>query len=92
FWLSLMAPGTPQTNADRRKYAQLVGNIGPDLYPVFEAAITGRAALEGTWDSDGSESQTTYKKASGMLNVTAQSVEEMEVMRNAVVNRKGLLV
>uniref|UniRef100_A0A0W0FH10 Putative ABC1-domain-containing protein n=1 Tax=Moniliophthora roreri TaxID=221103 RepID=A0A0W0FH10_MONRR len=92
FWLSLMAPGTPKTSADRRRYAQLVGNIGPDLYPVFEAAITGRAALEGTWNSDGSESQITYKKASGMLSVTAQSVEEMEVMRNAVVNRKGLLV
>ncbi|KAK7053286.1 hypothetical protein VNI00_003912 [Paramarasmius palmivorus] len=94
FWLSLMGPGTPETNADRRKYAQLVGNIGPDLYPVFEAAITGRAALEGTWDSDTDENEKkpTFKKASGMLNVTPQSVEEMEAIRNAVVNRKGLLV
>lgn len=41
FWLSLIAPASPQTNADRRKYAKLVGNIGDDLYPVFEAAITG---------------------------------------------------
>lgn len=41
FWLSLIAPTSAQTNADRRKYAKLVGNIGDDLYPVFEAAITG---------------------------------------------------
>ena len=41
FWLSLIAPASAQTNADRRKYAKLVGNIGDDLYPVFEAAITG---------------------------------------------------
>ncbi|KAL0576652.1 hypothetical protein V5O48_005312, partial [Marasmius crinis-equi] len=95
FWLSLMAPGSPSTNADRRKYAQLVGNVGPDLvsiiqYPVFEAAITGRAALEGTWDTDGGGD--TYKKASGMLAAAAQSQEEVEAMRYAVVNRKGLLV
>lgn len=40
-WLSLIATNSPSINADRRKYAELVGNIGPDLYPVFEAAITG---------------------------------------------------
>ena len=30
-WLSLMQPASPSTVADRRRYAQLVGNIGPDL-------------------------------------------------------------
>lgn len=45
FWLSLIAPPSAQTNADRRKYAKLVGNIGDDLYPVFEAAITGKSFL-----------------------------------------------
>ncbi|KAF9268892.1 ABC1-domain-containing protein [Marasmius fiardii PR-910] len=91
FWLSLLAPGSSSTNADRRKYAQLVGNVGPDLYPVFEAAITGRAALEGTWDTvEGSEK--TYQKASGMLSATRQSEEEVEAIRYAVVNRKDLLV
>jgi aarF domain-containing kinase len=30
-WLSLMEPATPSTIANRRKYAELVGNIGPDL-------------------------------------------------------------
>lgn len=31
FWLALIAPASPSTSADRRKYAELVGNIGPDL-------------------------------------------------------------
>ena len=30
-WLSLASPATPQVAAERRKYAELVGNIGPDL-------------------------------------------------------------
>jgi len=30
-WLSLIAPASPSINADRRKYAELVGNISPDL-------------------------------------------------------------
>jgi aarF domain-containing kinase len=30
-WLSLIAPASAATTLDRRKYAQLVGNIGPDL-------------------------------------------------------------
>lgn len=30
-WLSLIATSSSSVNADRRKYAQLVGNIGPDL-------------------------------------------------------------
>lgn len=40
FWLSLIAPPGTQTYADRRKYAELVGNIDPEMYPVFESAIT----------------------------------------------------
>ncbi|KAL4264735.1 Mitochondrial structure and function regulator [Pleurotus pulmonarius] len=98
FWLSLIAPASPSTSADRRKYAELVGNIGPDLYPVFEAAITGRAALEGTWEDDvGSSSEaesppSTFKRASGMIDMMPQTEEEMEAIRNAVINREGLLV
>lgn len=30
-WLSLIAPASSSTNADRRKYAELVGNISADL-------------------------------------------------------------
>ena len=31
FWLSLIAPASPTTAADRRKYAKLVGNIDDEL-------------------------------------------------------------
>ncbi|KAH7927157.1 ABC1-domain-containing protein [Leucogyrophana mollusca] len=90
-WLALIAPASPSTNADRRKYAELVGNITSDLYPVFEAAITGRAALEGTWEDEDS-SQSTFKRASSMIDMMPQSEEEMEAIRNAVINREGLLL
>jgi hypothetical protein len=30
-WLSLIAPLTPEVQEERRKYAALVGNIGPEL-------------------------------------------------------------
>ncbi len=30
-WLSLMEPASPSTISDRKKYAQLVGNIGREL-------------------------------------------------------------
>ena len=33
-WLSLIAPSSASVNAQRRKYAQLVGNIGSDLVRV----------------------------------------------------------
>jgi predicted unusual protein kinase regulating ubiquinone biosynthesis (AarF/ABC1/UbiB family) len=36
-WLALIAPATPENNIDRRKYAELVGNIGPDQ--VFYRAL-----------------------------------------------------
>ncbi|KIM91824.1 hypothetical protein PILCRDRAFT_809790 [Piloderma croceum F 1598] len=96
-WLSLIATNSPSVNADRRKYAQLVGNIGPDLYPVFEAAVTGRAALEGTWEDEPSASlegknRSTFKRASSMIDMMPQSEEEMDAIRNAVVNREGLLL
>ncbi|KAJ3896299.1 ABC1-domain-containing protein [Lentinula edodes] len=92
FWLSLMAPASPSVNADRRKYAELVGNIGPELYPVFEAAMTGRAALEGTWDDGQSDATVSFEGASGMMSALPQSEEEMEAIRTAVVTREGLLV
>lgn len=114
-WLSLMAADSPSVREDRRKYAQLVGNIGPDLvstyirpfhifenlipkniqYPVFEAAITGRAALEGTWEDDPpteDRNPSPFKRASSMIDMMPQSEEEMEAIRHAVVNREGLLL
>ncbi|RDB16803.1 ABC1 family protein MCP2 [Hypsizygus marmoreus] len=90
-WLSLIEPLSPSTALDRRKYAELVGNIGPDLYPVFEAALTGRASLEGTLDED-EEATTTFQRASSMIDMMPQSEEEMEAIRNAVISREGLLI
>ncbi|KAG8724410.1 hypothetical protein FRC12_024320, partial [Ceratobasidium sp. 428] len=49
-WLALIAPGFPPVAQARRHYAEAM-NITSDLYPIFESAITGRAGLEGTWDS-----------------------------------------
>ncbi|KAJ7783217.1 ABC1 family-domain-containing protein [Mycena metata] len=88
-WLSLIAPASPSTRADRKKYAELVGNIGPDLYPVFEAAITGRAALEGS--RDGPERPEPFKRGSGLMDMTPQSEEEKEAIRDAVMSQDGVL-
>lgn len=35
FWLSLIAPGTPEVRRERRKYASRVGNIGDDLVRII---------------------------------------------------------
>jgi len=36
FWLSLISPNSAEVQAERRKYAKLVGNVGADLYPILE--------------------------------------------------------
>ncbi|KAL1696332.1 ABC1 family-domain-containing protein [Schizophyllum commune] len=91
-WLSLASPATPQVAAERRKYAELVGNIGPDLYPVFEAALTGRAMMDDTMNPiDENEKQSTVRRASGMLDMSSQTDEEIEMIRSAMVTREGLL-
>lgn len=59
-------------------------------YPVFEAAITGRAAFEGTWEDE--DPSNTFKRASSMIDMLPQTVEEMEAIRDAVINREGLLI
>ena len=52
-WLALISPSSPKVDADRRKYAYAAGNIDETLYPIFQAAITGRAALENAIAEDG---------------------------------------
>lgn len=52
----------------------------------------GRAALEGTWDDNTEERKSTFKRASGMIDMMPQSDEEMEAIRNAVMMREGLLL
>ncbi|OBZ67025.1 ABC1 family protein MCP2 [Grifola frondosa] len=92
-WLSLIMPATLETKSDRKKYAKLVGNIDEDLYPVFEAAMTGRAALEGALsDLEDSSQKPGFLRASSMVDLSAQTEEEMEAIRNAVVQKEGLLL
>ncbi|CAE6536693.1 unnamed protein product [Rhizoctonia solani] len=61
-WLALIAPGTPAVARARRKYAEAM-NITSDLYPIFESAITGRAGLEGTWDTPAGDEKLSYHHA-----------------------------
>ncbi|EIM82704.1 ABC1-domain-containing protein [Stereum hirsutum FP-91666 SS1] len=90
-WLALIAPASPETNADRRKYAELVGNIGPELYPVFEAALTGRATMSDDPNAT-PDPESAFHRASSVMDLMPQSEEEMEAIRNAVVTREGLLL
>lgn len=46
FWLSLIEKASPETRAARRKYAELVGNITPDLVRKVNAA--GRLEADET--------------------------------------------
>ncbi|KIY73026.1 ABC1-domain-containing protein [Cylindrobasidium torrendii FP15055 ss-10] len=88
FWLALIAPANEETKAERRKYAQLVGNIGPELYPIFEAAMTGRAGLEGTFDDD--PNGPSIQRASGLIEASRVTEEEVDLIRHALVTRDGM--
>lgn len=58
-------------------------------YPVFEAAITGRVALEGSWDdTDGSD----FRRASSVVDMVPQTDEEKDAIRNAVMQKEGVLL
>ena len=48
--------------------------------------------MEGTWDDSSEESESTFKRASSMIDMMPQSNEEMEAIRNAVMMREGLLL
>ncbi|KDQ53504.1 hypothetical protein JAAARDRAFT_136813 [Jaapia argillacea MUCL 33604] len=91
-WLSLMEKNSERVAKERRRLAQRVGNVGPDLYPVFEAAITGRATLEGAWGAEDPEEESSFRRASSMLDMTPPSNEEMEAIRKAVIGKEGLLL
>lgn len=89
-WLSLIARPSPQTQADRRKYAQLVGNIKPEMYSVFESAITGRANLKAL-DEQPDTTSLGFSRAGSLLDALPQSEEELETIRRTVVQREGLI-
>ncbi|WFD35946.1 hypothetical protein MCUN1_002817 [Malassezia cuniculi] len=95
FWLSLLMPSTPKVQAMRRKYAKLVGNIGDDLYPILESAITGRSGLEGS-DPENPNGVKGRRRASSLLDSQKESSaltsDEVEHIRKTVMEKEGLFV
>jgi len=87
-WLSLIAPASPDVVKERKRLAQLVGNVGPELYPIFEAALTGNPAMEGAWIED----LSTYQRKSSMIDMVAQGQVELELVKIAVAKTDGLIV
>jgi aarF domain-containing kinase len=59
-------------------------------YPVFEAALTGRATLEGATVAPVAEGET-WGNAKSLLDVAPQSAAELDAIRAAVVEQEGLL-
>lgn len=84
-WLSLISPPSPDAYLERRKYAQIVGNVGPDLYPVFQTAITGRIGLQDA----GNDLQ--IERPGSMVDMLPQTAEELDLIRKAVMEREGVL-
>jgi len=56
---------------------------------VFEVAITGRAAMEGSWDGVG---DARFKRASGLIDMTPQSKEELDAIRTYVLARDRIIL
>ncbi|GAA6057204.1 hypothetical protein NBRC10513_000774 [Rhodotorula toruloides] len=88
FWLSLMEAPSPKTEAARRKYAKLVANIDDAHYPLFQAAITGRAALEGAVADEGEDGP---KRRGSILDLGENTDDERKLMRKAMVQQEGLM-
>ena len=94
FWLSLLSRTTPKVTQERRKYAKLIGNIGDDLYPVLESAITGRSGLEGSDNNNPSGVKGRPRKSS-LLDLDSNtniSDEEKDHIRKTVLEKEGLLL
>lgn len=87
-WLTLISPSSPSVEAARRKYAYLAGNIDESLYPLFQAAITGRVALaSGTGDGE----DNGGSRAGSMMELGTMTKEESHKLRQAVV-QEGLMI
>ncbi|SHO78262.1 Similar to S.cerevisiae protein MCP2 (Mitochondrial protein of unknown function involved in lipid homeostasis) [Malassezia sympodialis ATCC 42132] len=94
FWLALLSRTTPHVTRERRKYAKLVGNIGDDLYPVLESAITGRSGLEGS-DENNPRGIQGRERMSSLLDLDSSvtmSKEEQEHIRKTVMEKEGILL
>lgn len=53
--------------------------------------VSGRAALEGSHDED-PKAESTFHRASSMIDIMPQTEEEMQAIRDAVITREGLLL
>jgi len=92
FWLSLMKTGAG-ADAERRKYAKLVGNIDDDMvclsrystdlqYPILESAITGRINMSSDADAG---------RPSSLLDTRKMGADDVARLRNAMMEREGLV-
>ncbi|KAE8245300.1 hypothetical protein A4X13_0g5993 [Tilletia indica] len=94
FWLSLLSRGTPQVQVLRRKYAKEIANIGDDLYPILESAITGRAGLVGS-DPNNPNGVKGGSRASSILEMqggSGMTTDEQEHIRTTVMQKEGLFL
>ncbi|EJD52676.1 ABC1-domain-containing protein [Auricularia subglabra TFB-10046 SS5] len=89
-WLALIKPATAQSLIDRRHYAERIGTP-PELYPIFQTAITGRAALEGAWGSEPNAPNKNIGRAGSLMEIKSQSPAEQAAIRAAVF-KDGLMV
>lgn len=94
FWLALLSKSTPQVQQQRRHYAKLIANIGDDLYPILESAITGRSGLEGS-DEQNPHGVGGGKRKSSLLDMETGSEmneDEQNHIRKTVMEKEGLFV
>ncbi|GFZ47956.1 ABC1 family protein MCP2 homolog [Saitozyma sp. JCM 24511] len=88
FWLSLIKSSSVKTTAERKKYAKLVGNIDDEMYPILESAITGRINMsDPSSDNDGA-----VGRPSSLLDQRHMSDNDLSKLRNAMLEREGLIV
>ncbi|KDE02639.1 ABC1-B atypical protein kinase [Microbotryum lychnidis-dioicae p1A1 Lamole] len=86
-WLALISPSSPKVEAERRKYAYLAGNIDDELYPIFQAAITGRAALDDPYAVRGDEGD----KKGSVMELGEHTLDEQKRMRHTIAETEGLM-
>lgn len=92
FWLSLLSRGTPAMQHQRRELAKRVGNIGDDLYPILEGAITGRSGLEGS-DPKNPRGVGGKRRPSSLLDLDGGSTmtpAEQQHIQRTMMERDGL--
>ncbi|KAG8835312.1 hypothetical protein FRC17_004094 [Serendipita sp. 399] len=105
FWLSLLSPPTEKNRENRQKYAELVGNIGPErasitfinpcFHSLLQAALTGRPS--GTWVGGKKHRNkkgrlAALQQAASMLEMGNLEDTEMDKLRAMVVANGDIMV